>query len=281
MNNLNINQKITKDYLNGISKLQISKNYKVGTRLISKILNESKIKIRTRKETNTRYYFNHDFFEKINCEEKAYFLGFLLADGYISPNLVSLELKDIDEHILKKFILVTENTNNVKKYKRRGSCGNTNTAKITFRSDKMVKDLNNLGLHRNKTYNLVVPKIDESLEKHFWRGVLDGDGYISCYTPKTKRKLVCGEVKVYVCKKQIQTGICGHLNTMNAFVDFLKRNNIETVGVRPDHSIFRVKIKTKDTIKFLNLIYSEANPELFLKRKYAKYQEYLEYKKGQ
>ena len=31
-----------------------------------------------------KYYYNHDFFENINTEEKAYWLGFIYADGSIS-----------------------------------------------------------------------------------------------------------------------------------------------------------------------------------------------------
>ena len=128
----------------------------------------------------------------------------------------------------------------------------------------MAKDLNKLGLNRNKTYNIIVPEISVDLEKHFWRGVLDGDGYISCYTTNSKKQ-----------KKQIDTGICGHLNTMNSFVDFLRRNQISTLGVKPDRSIFRVRVRTKDCNKFLNLLYSDANPDLFLKRKHEKYLNYL------
>ena len=31
-----------------------------------------------------KYYYNKDFFEKIDTEEKAYWLGFLYADGCIN-----------------------------------------------------------------------------------------------------------------------------------------------------------------------------------------------------
>ena len=35
---------------------------------------------------NRKYYFNNEYFDRIDTEEKAYWLGFLYADGYISSN---------------------------------------------------------------------------------------------------------------------------------------------------------------------------------------------------
>nr|DAG90196.1 MAG TPA: endonuclease [Crassvirales sp.] len=55
--------------------------------------------------TGSKSEFNRDFFSVIDTEEKAYWLGFLYADGFISAsgNTVglSISLKDIDH--LKKY----------------------------------------------------------------------------------------------------------------------------------------------------------------------------------
>ena len=48
---------------------------------------------------------NKNFFNKIDTEEKAYFLGFLYADGYNNTdrNSVALSLKEDDKEILEKY----------------------------------------------------------------------------------------------------------------------------------------------------------------------------------
>ena len=69
-------------YQNNISLRQIEKNFNVNRRTVSKFLEEKNIK--TIKGNHYRKYFHDfDFFEKIDNEEKAYWLGFMFADGYI------------------------------------------------------------------------------------------------------------------------------------------------------------------------------------------------------
>ena len=69
-------------YKNNISLRQIEKDFDVSRKTISKFLEEKGIK--TVKGNHYRKYFhNFDFFEKIDSEEKAYWLGFMFADGYI------------------------------------------------------------------------------------------------------------------------------------------------------------------------------------------------------
>ena len=48
---------------------------------------------------------NESFFSNINTEEKAYWLGFLAADGNIYNHKISLGLKEEDESHLQKFKL--------------------------------------------------------------------------------------------------------------------------------------------------------------------------------
>ena len=49
-----------------------------------------------------KYFFNEDFFEIIDNENKAYWLGFIYADGYVSAKSLVIELhKDDESHIVK------------------------------------------------------------------------------------------------------------------------------------------------------------------------------------
>ena len=50
-----------------------------------------------------KYSYNTSIFKQIDTEEKAYWLGFLYADGYVSDKGVELALKESDYNHLIKF----------------------------------------------------------------------------------------------------------------------------------------------------------------------------------
>jgi hypothetical protein len=60
-----------------------------------------------------RKKFNEDYFEIIDTPEKAYFLGFIFADGCLIDNpkeyryKLNIKIHSKDEDILKKFIFPT------------------------------------------------------------------------------------------------------------------------------------------------------------------------------
>lgn len=54
---------------------KVAKSFGVSLRPIVRILKKNNIIF-----TNRKYNVNHDFFENIDSEEKAYWLGFLFAD---------------------------------------------------------------------------------------------------------------------------------------------------------------------------------------------------------
>ena len=70
-----------------------------------------------------KYYYNKDFFNKIDTEEKAYWLGFLYADGCIvtrskckkvTPMSLELVLSSIDINHLYKFLNSLESNIEIK-----------------------------------------------------------------------------------------------------------------------------------------------------------------------
>lgn len=121
-----------------------------------------------------------DIFHQIDTEEKAYWLGFLYADGYISKYNqieVSLALED-ESHLekLKKF--VNTNTNIIKDNHR---------CRLLFCSKELANDLALLGCINNKSLILTFPteeQVPQKFLRHFLRGYVDGDGCL-CYTAKT------------------------------------------------------------------------------------------------
>lgn len=122
-----------------------------------------------------KYFYDENFFEKIDSEEKAYFLGFIFADGCVSNDpkkyryQVTLKLHTKDKHILDSFIKSVKGEMPVWKH------GQREMSEVHFSGKKMVNDLINLGVTPNKTFTLQYPTINETLEKHFLRGYFDGD----------------------------------------------------------------------------------------------------------
>ena len=80
----------------------LSKEYHVGRDTLSNFLKSENITIRKSNITSRKYSCDENYFECIDNEEKAYWLGFIYADGYItskrahgSQNFgVSLAIKD-------------------------------------------------------------------------------------------------------------------------------------------------------------------------------------------
>lgn len=126
----------------------------------------------------------YNVFEKVDTEEKAYWLGFIYADGSIDitgqRHSVVLELQERDKSHLVKFqeFLQTKNKN-IYTSKRDGCCT------VSVGNVKLVQDLIKLGATPNKTFSLSFPYfIDVGLQHHFMRGFFDGDG--SVYIKKNK-----------------------------------------------------------------------------------------------
>lgn len=123
-----------------------------------------------------------NIFHTIDTEEKAYWLGFLYADGYVSKYNqieVSLSLED-EEHLVKLKQFVNTNTNIIKDDHR---------CRLLFCSKEMANDLASLGCVNNKSLILTFPtehQVPQNLVRHFLRGYVDGDGCLCC-TSKTKQ----------------------------------------------------------------------------------------------
>lgn len=129
-----------------------------------------------------KYTFDEDFFEVIDTEAKAYFLGLIIADGNIEDHrTVSISLKGSDVQILNDFKQHLNHTGWVRDQPRGQDESYPNAEdrkRFRMHSVKMVNDLGKLGLRPNKSVDMVYPTIDPIFDKHCIRGMTDGDGCI-------------------------------------------------------------------------------------------------------
>lgn len=73
MNKLQLDEsKILEMYKNGNSTIKIAKEFNCCPGTINKRLKKLGVKMKANREYRTKYSFNHNFFDTIDTEEKAY-----------------------------------------------------------------------------------------------------------------------------------------------------------------------------------------------------------------
>lgn len=169
------------------SLTKIAKLLHISRGRLSIYLKQQNIKVINRQNTHTIF---SNIFQVIDTEEKAYWLGFLYADGYVSSTTnhieLALSIKDY-EHIQKFGAFIgyqgSINTNDIR-------------VRLTFQDKKMHQELINKGCVPNKSLILTFPTEDivpKHLIRHFVRGYVDGDGYIGIHTNNFGRLgITCG-----------------------------------------------------------------------------------------
>lgn len=136
------------------------------------------------------------FFEKIDTEEKAYFLGLMYADGYnnVKGGYFIVSLNYCDKDILLKFKKALKSGAKIVRriYKRTDGYEKVrDSANLQINSRKMTKDLERHGCMQAKTHLITFPFwLKENLWSHFIRGYFDGDGGLSSYKVKSKNSIV-------------------------------------------------------------------------------------------
>lgn len=255
-------QKIIKAYWEGISFKLIPTQCDVSQRAVSRVLKEEGINTLLK----NRYRLDSNFFETIDTEKKAYWLGFMYADGYVGDekhNNIVIGLSEIDLKHLEKFKEDISFTGNIRLAGKGGFINSKPEAVINFSDRKMASDLRTLGLYPNKSMTMKsLPIIPKELMRHFIRGYFDGDGavYYSQSTSYHKGK------KYSYNRIQIQIISTYHfLIDMNSKMPF-KSDFKDSHTPEMKYLRFYAKQDMKDIYDFF---YKDAT--VYLQRKYDKF----------
>ena len=242
-------------YKSGLSQQQICDKYNgcFARRSIGNILKHYHIEARNR--NYNKDYFNENYFEIIDNQNKAYFIGLLLADGNISERYgseptIGIELNNRDKYIIERFKEELKSKNKV-----------SDTAKncISFRitSQKMANDLSQYYIIPNKTFKTQLPILEEKYMSHLIRGIFDGDGWVSGYLSKSGKT---------------PFGFCGTELLVTQIRDYLSdKINIHKAKI----GLYEGKVpqiiynSINDIKTFYNYLYQDA--ELYLTRKKDKF----------
>jgi hypothetical protein len=202
----------------------------------------------------------------IDTEEKAYWLGFLFADGYIrerkSGNSLEIKLSIKDRHHLEKFRNSIGSNHNIvdgfNRVKYKDGVSSSHMSTLAIYSKQLVESIKNQGIHSRKTFTIEKPNIDNDLTHHFIRGYFDGDGTVR-----------------FVEKKLNGTGIaCASEKFREFIINELFDNGITIKHYGDIHLHIQNKV---DNNKFYNYIYNNAT--IYLERKKEIYERFREYYK--
>lgn len=230
--------------------------YKHGVPISMEIVNQSK----------TKYHQNDNYFSSIDTEEKAYWLGFIIADGCITDHN-GLDLTIVQsissKHHLEKFTKAIESNRCIEEY----STTLSETAKtypmcrITIRSKKICEDLISLGVTPRKSMMEKFPSIKKEFTPHLIRGIFDGDGSFSCGT-RMRRNEPYASFNI-VGSYELLSGISSLVSeAIGIKMNVLKKQNIYVIRTT-NHRASRV----------MDWMYHNAT--VYLERKKAKQQEWL------
>lgn len=244
--------------------------------------NKGGIQSRAKKLGVSYLSYDENYFENINTPEKAYWLGFMYTDGYVtSNNRWGIELSTVDLEHIENFTKSFNCNINIKIRDRNKSDKAISSCGFQINNSKMHNDLIKCGVVRNKTEILEYPNesiIDKSLYSYFIRGLFDGDGSIVFYTYQQTRKDRNNKIYNRIVKEI--TFVCKSENFIKKLQNIIKEScNVEfNLSYNSISKLPTLRLsKSKDLIKFIKFLYEDIENSHYLKRKYIKSQQILDY----
>ncbi|MFS0646575.1 LAGLIDADG family homing endonuclease [Siminovitchia sp. 179-K 8D1 HS] len=193
-----------------------------------------------------KHKVNQDFF-KSWTDEMAWVLGLFITDGHVSTRTHSIIFAQKEERILRL----------VAKYMDAdyvlGANGPTkSTPTLIINSKEIKKDLENMGITANKSFNVPFPDVPKEYLPSFIRGVIDGDGWV--------------QKRGYVMNVTTGSRRFAHA-LLTVFKSWTLRSEITTELTKTNKNIYRVWVKGKYELpKLASIIYENVN-DCFIKHK--------------
>lgn len=219
--------------------------------------------------------YNENFFNCIDSSEKAYWLGFIYTDGYVTEktNRFGIELNIQDYNHLQKFLDLLDSNQKIRIRDRENRFESKNAETLTscsilLNNRQLHEDLIKLGVVPNKSLIINFP-CEEILPKKyifdFLRGIIDGDGSIGLYNTSNGFK-----------KPHISL-VSGSYNFINQIQSILKEYNID-IAITQNNNVYRLMSEKQETVfKLLELLYKNSTKNSRLDRKYINYLDIYNY----
>ena len=252
-----IEKKVCQDYQTGnYSSRELGIKYNLSKTCILKILERYDIPKINRRLVNNNLDIH--YFDIIDNEEKAYFLGFIFADGCVSNNEFFLDINEKDIKILH--IFREKICSNCKITTRKK--GNSMMSRIAIKNKEFCDSLKQYGIIDNKTKqtkNLPKSLIPRKFYRDFLRGLVDGDGWVI----RTKENLY----KIGFVTQYYSTAM-DFAEMLNSLLEEKWKNKIIT----PKNKYAVVNIQKQSLVKQVALVLYKDN-KICLSRKFQMAQE--------
>jgi len=217
-----------------------------------------------RQNPRHKYSLNHNYFDQINTHNKAYIIGFTLADGMVrigkdNSHILKFDLSSKDICILKFIKKELDIKNTIKNYSRRKNNKILYSSILYINSKHLVKILINIGIKPRKTWSDDIPNVPKKFRRSFLLGFFDGDGTI--YFDNTKYKAPKIKFPCFVEKFLIK---------------LRKSCNLDNIGgiYKDKENAYKWIIQSKkQCIDLYHYMY--GNTDFYLKRKHDKFLEFI------
>jgi hypothetical protein len=221
-------------------------------------------------KSRRKYTVDLTYFETIDSLDKAYFLGFIAADGCVrrplhGPLALAIKVSSKDEEVLVKFLKCLKSDMPVShvRYKtpQRGVIKEASFVNVI--SDKICDDLAKYNVVERKTGHYEPIFLPDSLMPHFTRGYFDGDGTV--YKLGAKSGDHPGHYRFAICVNE---------RTGKFFQSYLENKDIRCSLVEDKgSSIFHLRIgDALSKQKFVKLIYDDSQGLCLTRKKRLSYQ---------
>lgn len=246
---------IFKENLEGKTCKKIAKEYNISPSTVWRFFKNNNITPIIHQPRKIK--IKESIFHNIDTPEKAYWLGFIAADG--SNNLkqlgFTLNISKRDLNHLKKFAEFIDY--HISKIH---TVTNQNMVYVRLRNKRFISDLHKLGMVPNKCRTLEMPDIPYELKRYWITGFWDGDGSVHCdvfdsiiTNIASESKKIIEDVKEYIIKN-------ANMEDKKIYVYNHKSANAP---------IYSLQWRGHDSVKVLNYIYPESIRHIAMERKYS------------
>lgn len=203
---------------------------------------------------NAIYDIDIHYFDVIDDEHKAYWLGMFVADGFVNDRELSLCLQNKDIDTIKQLKNDLRSEHPIKYNK-------DNNPFLCITCKPLCDSLLTKGLHHRKSYalniELVSSFVPDNLTHHFIRGMFDGDGSVKYYNYD------------YLPTTQYHFGYTGLQNVC----EFVRRyTNITRKLVKESDITYTLITRDpKEIIRIFHYLYKDAT--IYMDRKYKTFKE--------